>query len=367
MPSIASRIRGYPWPLIFLLASAFGVLLFLNKTLDRVARGHSTNWPTVLLEEMTGACATLVLLPAIMWLVLKYPVRAGGWRRRWPVYLLAAVAYGFSHTTLLYLSRTALFAAFGWGVYDYGFMPVRYFMELPLQGIGFSMIVVVLSYVEHHREARGREARMEAVERQLAQAQLETLQLQLRPHFLFNALNAISAIVYEDAAAADRMIGRLSEFLRRVLQAGDRIEVPLREERELLELYLEIMRARFEEKLQYSIEVDPAVLEALAPQLVLQPVVENAIRHGADPASGRVRILVRARRLDEVLLLEVQDEGRAGDREVAVGRGVGLSNLAARLDRLYGPGGRLSFEQNGNGAAVRISIPFPRAPEAANA
>jgi len=355
---IWTQIRGYPWRLIFLLSNAFGILLFFYKTLDGVARQRRVDWEAAFLEEFTGAYATFLLIPLVMWLALRFPLGDGAWRKRWPLYLLASVVFGWVGTTLIYVFRLVVFAAAGRGVYDYGIMPVRYLMELPQQLMIFAGIVVVTHYAEHRRLAHHRELRLQTIERQLAEAQLEALQLQLRPHFLFNALNAISAMVYEDARAADRMIGRLSEFLRQVLRSGGQHEVLLCEELELLELYLDIMRARFEEKLQCTVEVDKGVESALVPQLILQPVVENAMRHSADPVSGRIRISVRAQKRGGELSLEVKDSGPGAGGESANGHGVGLKNLTARLERLYGAGGRLSIEHGSAGTRVLISLPY---------
>ncbi|HVR29799.1 MAG TPA: histidine kinase [Thermoanaerobaculia bacterium] len=353
-----NRIRGYRWDLVFLLANGIGLLLFFYKTLDGVARRRRVDWMAAFLEEMTASWAVFLLIPLVIWLVLERPVGDGGWRRRWPLYLLASVLFGLTHTSLIYGLRLITFAAAGRGVYDYGVLPVRYLMELPQQLMLFAGIVIVTSYGEHRRQAHDREVRLQAIERQLAEAQLEALQLQLRPHFLFNALNVISELVYEDARAADRMIGRLSELLRRVLRSDGRNEVPLREEVELLDLYLDVMRARFEDKLECTVEVDGDLESALVPQLVLQPVVENAMRHGADPVSGRIRVAVRARRRRDELLLEVEDSGRPTGPQSTNGHGVGLKNLAARLSRLYDEEGRLSIEHACTGTRVRISLPY---------
>jgi hypothetical protein len=353
-----TEIRNYPWRLVIVVANAFGVLLFFYKTLDGVARRRPVDWQAAFLEEMTGAYATFLLIPLVIWLVLRYPIRDGALRRRWPLYLLAGLAFGFLVTTLIYGFRLAVFALARRDVYDYGIMPWRYLMELPQELMMFTAIVIVVHYGAHRRLAHEREIRLQTIERQLAEAQLEALQLQLRPHFLFNALNAISAMVYEDAGAADRMVGRLSEFLRQVLRSGGKNEVPLREELDLLELYLDIMRARFEDKLQCSVEAGKAVERALVPQLILQPVVENSMRYGADPVSGRIQVAVRAQRVGTELSLEITDGGPVANPSHTNGHGVGLKNLEARLERLYGAAGRLSIEHRPAGTCVRISLPY---------
>jgi hypothetical protein len=364
--AIRGRIRGFPWRLVLLLATAFGLLLFLYKALDRLARDNPIDWVGVFIEEMTGAYSGLPLVPVVAWLVLRFPALGGGWRRHWPLYAAAGVAYGFTDTTVIYGLRLAVFALLGRGTYDYGLMRFRYWMELPVQLIIFSVIVVLVSYGEHRRIARERELRLQTLERELALAQLEMLQLQLRPHFLFNALNAVSAVMYEDPGAADRMLGRLGEFLRRVLRTDSAQEVPLREELDLLELYLDVMRARFESRLRCVVSAGGDTGAALVPQLVLQPVVENAIRYGADPATGRIDVEVRVERCNGELHLEVNDRGGAPSPQ-ANGLGVGLKNLAQRLERLYGKAGRLVIEHRPEGTHVSIAVPWRAAPAGSGA
>src|SRR5580698_4346494 len=296
MPTVWNRVRAFNWRWIALIYTAVGVLQFFYHSLDPVARGYSVDWLRVLLEELTGVWAGLAITPLIAWITLSYPLRDDRWKRYWPLYLAAGIAGGFLDTTIIYGMRIAVFAAFGRGLYDYGIMRVRYFMELPVQLTSIATMVVVFSYSEHRRQAREREARIQTLERQVTQAQLETLQMQLHPHFLFNSLNAISSVVYEDPRIADRMIANLSEFLRRVLRTDKTLEVPLHEELELLNLYLRVMWARFEEKLECQVNTCAELNRALVPQLILQPLVENALRYAADPVTGQITVSVNVRR-----------------------------------------------------------------------
>ena len=361
-PRVWSRIRAYPWRWIALFYTLAGLLEFLYHALDSVARGAPPDWARVLMEEMTGMWSGLTLTPVVAWVTLTWPPAEGRWKRRWPLYVLCGVAIGFSDTTVNYGMRLAAYAAMGRGVYDYGIMRVRYFMELPLQLIWISGLMMAVAYSEHRRLARLREQRIHALEQELSQAQLETLQIQLQPHFLFNSLNAISSVVYEDARAADRMIAGLCDFLRRVLRTDKTLEVPLCEELELLELYLNVMRARFEDKLECCVKIDPGLERALVPQLILQPLVENALRYAADPETGRIAVEVEARRSADGVLLEIRDHGPAEDTP-ASGSGVGLSNLKTRLERLYGEAARLSIQRTpGQGTTVRIDLPYHTGP-----
>jgi two-component system LytT family sensor kinase len=355
MPTVWSRVRAFPWRWIALIYTGIGFLNFFYRSLDRVARGHPGEWLRVLAEELTGMWAGLAITPFVVWVTLRYPVSEGRWKRRWPLYLGMGVVLGFADTTINYGMRIAVFAAAGQGLYDYGIMRVRYFMELPIQLIAIGVMVTVFSYSEHRR-------RFHMLERQLTQAQLETLQMQLQPHFLFNSLNAISSVVYEDPRVADQMIANLSDFLRRVLRADKTLEVPLQEELELLNLYLRVMWARFEEKLECQVNTCAELNRALVPQLILQPLVENALRYAADPATGQITVSVNVRRDGDRLHMEIRDCGAGTPKATHNGAGVGLTNLAARLERLYGTAGSLSVEHHpGQGTNVSVDLPYHEA------
>lgn len=365
--SVWGRIRGFPWLRIALIYTGIGLLEFTYHSLDQVARGGSPDWTRVLMEELTGMWSGLVITPALAWLTLSYPIAEGRWKRRWPLYLACGIALAFLDTTIIYGMRLIAFAAMGRGRYDYGIMRVRYFMELPSQLIWIATIVTLIAYSEHRRLARLREQRIQMLEREVTQAQLETLQMQLHPHFLFNSLNAISSVVYEDPRVADRMISSLCDFLRRVLRTDKTLEVPLCEELELLELYLCVMRARFEEKLQCTVHADSDLERALVPQLILQPLVENALRYAADPETGSISVSVEARRDGDRLRLEIRDRGPAGESAVS-GNGVGLKNLQGRLERLYAEGAQLKIRRApGEGTHVSIELPFHTEPAALTA
>jgi LytS/YehU family sensor histidine kinase len=186
--------------------------------------------------------------------------------------------------------------------------------------------------------------------------------MQLHPHFLFNTLHTISELVHEDPDAADRMITGLSELLREALVAGNAREVPLRRELELLDLYLDIQQARFGDRLRIDVGVDPSVTEALVPHLSLQPVVENAIRHGlgARADAGHIRIDARQDGAANMLVLQVQDDGRGlGEAGADLHEGIGLGNTRARLQELYGPAHRVDIQDApGGGAIVTLAIPL---------
>lgn len=214
------------------------------------------------------------------------------------------------------------------------------------------------------RERRAQTARLQAqaaeLKAQLAEARLDVLRAQLDPHFLFNTLNAVSALVERDPRGVRRMIARLSELLRHTLE-GSADEIALGRELELLDRYLDIMRVRFGDRLRVAIDVPGELREALVPNLLLQPLVENAIKHAVAPREEGGHVTVRARRDGSALVLEVLDDGPGpGASDIPVGSGVGLSNSRARLAALYGTAQHLHLRQRGDapGAVVEVSLPL---------
>jgi len=261
------------------------------------------------------------------------------------------VAYSLIHTSLLWGLRNFLYPLFGLRQYDYGTMAARYPMEFFHDVIGYTVIVTILYLLDRH-------VRAVQLEGKLAQARLENLRLQLQPHFLFNALNTISSVVYEDPRKADAMIARLSDLLRATITDSEAQVVPLDREVETLELYLDVMRQRFEGRLSIDVQVAPEVQKALVPHLLLQPLVENSIRHGTDPRSNAVTVKVTAERDGPQTRVRIRDFGR-GLPKSGMRRGTGISNTAERLEQLYGSRHTLQFENcEDGGLAVTVALPY---------
>jgi signal transduction histidine kinase len=219
---------------------------------------------------------------------------------------------------------------------------------------------VVFAHLGWHYYRRFRERELQAAELQqkLVEARLEALRMQLNPHFLFNTLHAVSALIHEDPNAADRV---LSELLRLSLDQSKPQEVPLSEELAFLDRYLEIEQTRFADRLQVEKEVEPETERALVPYLILQPLVENAIRHGIEPREDTGRLAIRAHRSNGTLQLRVSDNGAGLPEEkgTPLREGIGLSNTRSRLQHLYGDGYRLELvSAPGGGLEARIDIPY---------
>jgi signal transduction histidine kinase len=349
--------------LILLAVTVVALLTFAYKYLDRAAYGRSPNPLPPLIEELTGHYAGLLLLAPLVLFAGRIQLAARPWRYRIAFHAAGVLLYSALHTTLNWGSRTVLFPLSGLGAYDYGILPVRYAMEFPKDLTSYVIIFGFAALFEHYRAARAREFRTVQLEAQLARAQLQNLQAQLHPHFLFNTLNTISSVMYEDVRAADRMLARLSDLLRRALHASQAQQVALAEELELLGSYLDLMRARFGERLSVQLMVDDEVRAARVPALLLQPLLENALEHGAPPAPEPARVVLRGRREGDRLLLEVEDNGPGLPHPDAplLGRGIGLTNTAERLSGLYGAAGVLEWREAANGGLI-VSVRLPYTP-----
>jgi hypothetical protein len=236
--------------------------------------------------------------------------------------------------------------------------PVRRFLFL--FGFRFPIYLAIVSVAHalfYYRRSQDRERRSLELQASLARARLEALKMQLQPHFLFNALNAIAALVHKDPDAADEMLSALSDFLRLVLATSGEQELPLRRELELVERYLAIEHARFGERLQYEVDMPAETEPALVPAFLLQPLVENAVRHGLEPRPGAGSLSIRARRENGVLRLVVADNGVGLRGEQPPREGIGLVNTRARLRELYQDDARLELRP-GDGVTVEITLPF---------
>lgn len=225
--------------------------------------------------------------------------------------------------------------------------------------ITYAAVVAVASTIEYQRQLRERELRAVQLESDLAQAQVQAIKMQVQPHFLFNTLHAINVLIRQDPATASRMVTQLGDLLRHTLTRASFTEVALRSELEILTLYLEIERVRFRDRLTVTFDVASETLGALVPDLVLQPLAENAIKHGIAQMMEPGRVVVRARRAGDRLVLEIQDSGAGPVIAERSHERIGLTTVRARLERLYGERHTLSIERGERGGCIaRVTIPF---------
>jgi signal transduction histidine kinase len=232
----------------------------------------------------------------------------------------------------------------------------------------YAAIIGVSHALAYYYESQERKLKEAQLETRLMEAQLKTLQAQLHPHFLFNTLHAISTLIHRDPEAADRMISRLSDLLRITFDRSSDAKITVKEEIEFLQKYLDIEQTRFPDRLVVRVEIDPDVLDAEVPQMILQPLVENAIKHGIAPRTDRGHLQIVAGHAEGTLWMEVRDNGGGlhGATLQRLRTGVGLSNTRARLECLYPGHHRLEFNDRHGGLAVRIEIPLQRQPAVAS-
>jgi LytS/YehU family sensor histidine kinase len=200
------------------------------------------------------------------------------------------------------------------------------------------------------------------LEKQLADAQLQALKMQLHPHFLFNTLNSVSALMYKDTDAAEEMVQKLTNFLHMTLESSGSQEVTLKKELDFLNYYLQIEQIRFQDRLAVNMKIDPGTLDARVPNLIMQPIVENAIRHGVATRAAQGRIEIHAKRNNGLIQLQVKDNGPGlenGNTEIR--EGVGLSNTRLRLQQIYGDAYRFDLTNAPEGGVIAtVELPYQR-------
>ena len=338
--------------------AAWGLAALVYSThlyLYHALRGAGTAWRGDLAQATAHFGVWALLTPLVLAVAARRELPGYRWQRNLPLHLLTAVAVAAVQVALhtlvehLWIHRgeggsAALLSHFA------GFFSRTYYANVLL----YFALVLGVGLWRRAARARSREADLQ---RHLVQAQLEALRLRLQPHFLFNALHAISALVPDQPEKAQRMVARLADLLRGVL-ATRAEEIPLREELALARAYLDVEQVRFEDRLAVSVESDPALAEALVPALLLQPLIENAIRHGIARRPGAGRLDVRAAAAAQRLVLAVRDDGQ-GLAAAETGAGVGLGSLRARLERLYEGRASLSLRPlPGGGAETVVELPL---------
>jgi two-component system, LytTR family, sensor kinase len=339
-----------------LLATVLGLIYGAHEhALDQVP------WIWALADYLGFWWALGLLSGPCAWLVYRFPIQPG--RKRNALYHLAAAAAASPlHTSSVYLALRLVShvstpppgwtaEARTWGAFV---------LHAYLRGmIYYLLMVAIIHALTYYHQWEERAVAASQLEAQLAQAKLHLLKMQLHPHFLFNTLNSISALLHEDVEQADLMIERLGDFLRLTLERSAEQEVTLREELDFVNCYLSIEQIRLQDRLTSLVEVEPEAFDVRVPTLILQPLVENAIRHAIAPRAAPGRIEIRAWRQRSTLVLTVRDDGPGlppSPRQN--GKGMGLTITRARLERLYGAGHRFELANAPDGGLlVTIEIP----------
>ncbi|HTZ60753.1 MAG TPA: histidine kinase [Acidobacteriaceae bacterium] len=364
--SFRRDVRNYP--LYFLLWTIFGLFYFSQGLTQRLVSHDPNPWWRYLVAWLLGVYIWALLTPAILWLGRLFPIERGNWLRRTALQLcfsagfsvfelgledaLYSVLHLFPSTAESFLAVFArsLVRGFHGGV-------LNYWIVLGLQW----GVLYYQRYRARSQEVLAIQLRASELQSQLVSAQLNALKMQLQPHFLFNTLNAITVLVRQQKSKdAEQMLGHLSDLLRGVLEDVDAQEVPLRRELEYLQLYLSIEQVRFADRLRVEISTDPSTQEASVPQLILQPIVENAIRHGIGRSSSAGRIFISTAKIHDMVKIRVEDDGPGlSPGSSCEDQGIGLANTRARLRQLYGNEASLEIENGDDrGAVVTMKFPF---------
>lgn len=344
--------RGRSVVTVLLVWTLFGLLFAGQAYLGQAYLGRALSVRDALLRWMLCAYAWALLTPLVVWLNRRFPIDRRRWLAALIVHGVASLVFSIAGMGLFLLGEQALQS-------ERQVLTRQAFVNLFVGGLHIDLLIYatlvgVCYAIEHYHRYRERE-----LTAALAEAELAALKAQLHPHFLFNTLNTVAILMQEDAAAARKMLVCLSDLLRMILKKGRAHEVSIREEVQMLESYLEIERMRFNERLHVSVNVDERTLDARVPELVLQPLVENAIKHGIMPRRGGGRVDISVQKHGSELELEVRDDGPGMSAEAATrGTGVGLANTRVRLAKLYA--GRHRFElRNGDTGGLRVLVTLP--------
>ncbi|MGH9944732.1 MAG: sensor histidine kinase [Pyrinomonadaceae bacterium] len=354
--------RWVRWGLILGVWTILGLLLgsqnYVAQALSERPIGALDAFSSQLLFSTLWALST----PPVLWLATRFPLDRQHLLKHLGLHLLFSIVFAIAVAGLFQITYFLIFVQ---GLKPYS--PVgtlRTIVWNASEDIGIYGLILFLhhAFTYYHRYRAG-ELRSSQLETQLAQSQLQALKMQLHPHFLFNTLHSISALVHHDADTADRMISRLGDFLRLTLDNSGSQEVSLQRELEFLKCYLEIERIRFRDRLTTEFRIEPQALDSAVPNLILQPIVENAIRHGIAPRAAPGRVEISAERQNGSLRLRVRDNGPGlsvnPTAQQTSKEGLGLRNTRARLARLYGDAHRFELSNDPEGGLiVTLEIPF---------
>lgn len=349
--------RVLQWALILAGWTLIVVTFSVQAYVFAVARGRPDSFWHEFLVASTDWYIWAALTPLVLFFCRRFRIASDNWIPAVLLHLIAGVLISFLQLAI----QVRLNYIVNPG-YKMTYWRVLYFFatfKLHMNLLTYWVIVALNHGIYYYEQSRARELAWSRMEADLANAQLQVLNMQLHPHFLFNTLNSISTLISEDPQAARQMVLKLSDLLRASLNKIDQPAVPLHQELELLECYISIEQTRFKDRLAIEQEIDSTALACEVPTMILQPLVENAVRHGIGKHRQADRISIIAQRSNGRLLLEVRNcIGSVENGGSAPARGIGLTNTRARLEQLYS--NQHSFEianREGGGVTVKLSLP----------
>lgn len=343
--------------IIWAIWTALALLSVVGAVLTFRQIGRPIEWRWLLTSRLVDWYTCAIFTPLFIWMARRWPIDRGGWTRTVPIWLAVV--------SLCVILKYALFLKIIKALLPQSHMPSFHEMvsqSFIIESMVFWALIGVIHAIVYYYRYRDREKEATLLQGQLAEARLEALGAQLHPHFLFNTLQGISTLLHRDPDAADRMLARLSDLLRRTLRRAESQEVPLGDELETLDNYVAIQQVRFQDRLTVEKMIGPGAEEVLVPHFVLQPLVENAIEHGIARRAGAGRISIAATRKDDHLELSVSDDGSGLDHsnDFPV-EGIGLGNTRRRLAALYGDQAALTLSPApGGGLRVDLTVPLRR-------
>lgn len=359
-PSVADRGPVTKWLIVFGVWTLFGLFFASQFALQNQLSENPIPFWRILSWQLASGYAWFIASPLILWLSKRYPFEGDKWKASVPIHIVVSIIVSLGilaiDTYVLpklgYLARYQLNSF--WETYK-----ILFFVNFHFSIAIYWGVVAIHQAILYYRKYRERELKTSQLEARLAQSRLQVLKMQLHPHFLFNTLNAISELVHRDPDTADRMLTDLSDLLRMSFENLEVQEIPLKQELEFLRKYLEIEQTRFHDRLEVKMDIAADTLDASVPNMILQPLVENAIKHGISPKAEGGQINIGASRNNGHLNLSVSDDGVGVADTSLVEEGVGLSNTRRRLKHLYGDGHKFELRPEGDrGVSVRLDIPY---------
>ncbi len=353
------------WGIALLVWTGIGFFYTFQVYFSMIRSERHLPLSEALAVQFSYAYIWALVTPLVLWLAGRYRLGQKHWRRNLLLHILFSTACIIIVGYLLYTFNYFYFGK-PKGTSTMLWLICRGIVLNSSENYGiYALILLAHNAFDYYRRFMAGERRAAQLQTQLAQAQLQALKMQLQPHFLFNTLHSISALIYRDIAAADKMIARLGDFLRLTLENSGTQLVTLQQELEFLKCYLEIERIRFQDRLTTTLNIDAQALDTQVPNLILQPLVENAIRHGIAPRSTPGRIEILAERKNGTLRIRIKDNGPG----LAPGQnfdnnfreGVGLANTRARLEQLYGATHRFELANDPCGGLV-VTLEIPSQP-----
>jgi two-component system, LytTR family, sensor kinase len=341
------------WPFYVPLVLLLGAYMGLNEFIDTRSVASIAGWKPFI-WDMTSVGVIGALIPLVIRFEGHFRLDARPRTRIVMAHLAGAVVFSIVHTAVMVLLRKLIYLLAG-EVYSFGDVLFRGFYELQKDLITYSVVLIILFAVREFRNRRAGELRAAEITAELSEARLRHLTTQIEPHFLFNCLNAISNRMHEDVTAADRMISQLGDLLRAAYETDRDVLVPLERELGWLRGYTGMMAERFRGQLSFEVEVEPGLEAVRVPRLLLQPLVENALKHGL--GEGRGRLHVDVRRDGRSLRYTVSDDG-AGLSGAPLAPGTGLSNISRRLELLF-PGDHTFDLATSTPRGVVATVRFP--------